>query len=98
MKPTITAFRNPAGQNSTLARANLQLGELVQKRQAANVFGFVAQMKEEGLQPDALTYEHLLEACKDAARWKEALIVFEDLIAMGITPTRAMFHYLLQVR
>jgi pentatricopeptide repeat protein len=95
---TTTAFRNPATQSSALARANMQLADIVSKRQGGDAFAFAAEMKAQGLQPDALTYEYLLEVCRDAAQTKEALVIFEDLIAMGISPTRTMFHYLLQVR
>ena len=95
MSPTPASLaRNP----SSLARAHQKLAELVYKRRAADAFVLATQMKKEGIQPDVVTYEYLLDACRDAALSTEAQIVFEDCIAMGIRPTRNMFHLMLQVR
>ncbi|KZT10732.1 uncharacterized protein LAESUDRAFT_644337 [Laetiporus sulphureus 93-53] len=54
-------------------------------------------MKDEGVQPDATTYEYILEACASEGRPAEARAAFDDMLAMGIQPTRTMFHHLLYV-
>ena len=92
-----TGYRPPSFQGTALARHNMELGQLVQQRNATEVFQHVARMKEQGIQPNYSTYELLLEACKDAALVEEGMAIFEDMLANGIMPQRSIFHYLIQV-
>ena len=91
-----TSFK-PASLASSLGRANQELARLVRLRKASEVFAFAARMKNQGVTPDITTYEHLLEACKEASLQQEAWTVFEDMLAVGILPTRSIFHSLMQV-
>lgn len=79
-------------------RYNQELARLVDHHKAMDVFDTARKMKEEGVKPNAQTYAHLLRACADIAVQAEAWAVFEDMIAVGLTPTRNTFHHLLSVR
>lgn len=52
-------------------------------------------MKEEGVRPDLTTYTHLLQACIRDGLDLEARAIFEDMLAVGLNPTRQHFHLLL---
>ncbi|KAI0339814.1 hypothetical protein BDW22DRAFT_1335411 [Trametopsis cervina] len=52
-------------------------------------------MKEAGIKPDAITYEHLLRACADFAGQVEAWAIYDDMVSVGVKPTRHVFHQLL---
>lgn len=95
-KKANTSYRPASSQGTTLARFNMELGQLVQQKKALEVFNMAARMKEQGVKPNQSTYELLLEACKDAALVEQAFAVFEDMMANGIMPQRSTFHHLIQ--
>lgn len=93
-----TSYRAPSAQITAVGRANQELGQIVKQRKGPEAFAFAARMKEQGIVPNGNTYDFLLEACKDASLVPEAWAVFEDMLAVGILPTRSTFHLLLHVR
>lgn len=82
---------------SELARANMELGRLVEDKRAVDAFKLGRSMKSRGLRPDRTTFDCLLTACKDLAFIPEAWAVLEDMVACGIQPDRNAFHSLLLV-
>lgn len=95
-RPNI-AYRPPVSQGTTIARLNMELGQLVQQKKASEAFAMAARIKEQGVKPNHYTYELLLELCKDAALPAEAMAIVEDMFANDILPQRQVFHLLLQV-
>lgn len=92
-----TSYRSPATQATALARANMELGSLVEARKDEAAFLFAAKMKEEGITPNATTYEHLLMACRNSMLAETSWAVFEDMITVGLEPTITHFHHMLMV-
>ena len=85
-------------QTTAIGLANRELGRLVKLRNCPEAFALAARMKEQGIIPNLITYNLLLEACQDAALVDEAWAVFEDMLAVGILPSHSTFQLLLQVR
>ncbi|PCH36175.1 hypothetical protein WOLCODRAFT_146143 [Wolfiporia cocos MD-104 SS10] len=89
---------NFRGQPATtpVARFNIELTNVLHKENSRAALYICKKMKDYGVAPDASTYSLILQACAQAPiSYLEARAVFEDMISMGITPTRQMFHHLL---
>lgn len=84
--------------DSELARYNMELGRLAEQNRAADVFDVARKMKESGVKPDHMTYDHLLLACGGIGAHVEAWAVLEDMLAVGIEPKRHTFHLMLHVK
>lgn len=84
--------------DTELARWNNKLGDMAESRKALQAFNTAREMKEAGVKPNDRTYDHLLQACCGIAASIEAWAVLEDMLAMGIKPTRTTFHRMLNVR
>lgn len=95
--PIHNPLRN-APRGSDLARANLQLGRLVDQRKTTEVFETCLKMKAAGTKPNLVTYDQLLRVCADHRATTEAWAVFEDMLCMGIRPERESFHHVIIVR
>ncbi|KAF7782498.1 hypothetical protein Agabi119p4_1874 [Agaricus bisporus var. burnettii] len=54
-----------------------------------------AQMKREGVQPNLVIYNCLLEAAAHGAFWLEAWAILDDMRLLGIEPNIMCFNYLL---
>jgi len=54
-------------------------------------------MKERDVKPDALTYQYLIRACEEEGLEKQAVAIFEDMLALGLPPDREIFHSLFKV-
>lgn len=55
------------------------------------------RMKDEGIKPDTTTYNHMLNACAKEGLFVEARAVFEDMVALGVRPSRETFHHMMRV-
>lgn len=62
-----------------------------------SVLGTAVQMKAKGMEPDLDTYNIMLEALANDSREMEVWAVFEDMLAMGITPDVRSFKWLVWV-
>lgn len=80
-----------------VVRYNMELGRLREQTKAQTVFELAREMKDAGVKPNLVTYEHLMDACGDIAAYGEAWAVYEDMLAVGIEPNRHFFHKMLYV-
>lgn len=87
-----------ADERTPLARHNMDLARHANSPHISRVFRVCQRMKEEGVRPDLTTYTHLLQACIRDGLDLEARAIFEDMLAVGLNPTRQHFHLLLDVR
>lgn len=81
-----------------IGRYNLILGRLADRGDLAQCLYLAAQMKAQGVKPDILTYDCLIRACVKDGLAKEAMAIFEDMLATGLRPERETFHLLFEVR
>ena len=54
-------------------------------------------MKARGIKPTVLTYNCLIRACGRLALPKQAIAIYEDMLAAGLQPGRETFHLLFEV-
>lgn len=54
-------------------------------------------MKAQDVKPDVLTYNCLIRACGKDALAKQAIAIYEDMLAAGLQPERETFHLLFKV-
>ena len=81
-----------------IGRYNLALGHLADKGDLIRCLKLAAQMKEQGVEPDLLTYNCLIRACEKDALALQAAAIFEDMVAVGLQPERETFHLIFKVR
>ncbi|KZT66398.1 hypothetical protein DAEQUDRAFT_675174 [Daedalea quercina L-15889] len=86
-------FRRVEG--TPIARVNMQLSKAVEDRNWPRVFGLCKEINKQGIEPDVTTYTHIMSACAAAGSQQEARATFEDMLALGVRPTRQIFHEML---
>lgn len=91
-------FTRPVVMASPTAKANIEIGRLIDRRRYSEVFALVTAMKEANVPPDPITYDHLLSLCAKIHAPVEAWAIFEDMLALGFSPERTTFHHLIRVR
>lgn len=52
-------------------------------------------MKQDGCEPNTITYSALISACEKGFQWQLALQVFEDMKRAGVVPNRYTFNALI---
>ncbi|KAI0786721.1 hypothetical protein C8Q75DRAFT_771034 [Abortiporus biennis] len=74
----------------------MELSRMDDHKLISEAFDLCRKMKEEGIAPNYETYDHLLGLLAVSNAASEAWAVFEDMLAVGILPTRETFHDLIQ--
>ena len=93
----------PVSGNHTLSRTgsitryNLVLGHLADRGDLIRCLKIATQMKAQGVKPDILTYNCLIRACGREVLSKQAIAIYEDMLAAGLQPERETFHLLFKV-
>lgn len=80
-----------------IGRYNLALGHFADRGDLIRCLQIAAQMKAQAIKPDVLAYNCLIRACGKDALSKQAIAIFEDMLAVGLYPERETFHLLLKV-
>ncbi|CDO75675.1 hypothetical protein BN946_scf184941.g28 [Trametes cinnabarina] len=82
--------------HTPVARYNMQMATMLDYQQPHRAMLLARRMKEEGVEPDVITYNNLLMACAQEQLFREARAVFADMLSMGIQPDRHTFHNLMR--
>lgn len=96
--PQETVITRPVAVASPTAKANMEIGRLCDKGRYVDVFNLIKDMKDAGVKPDHITYDHLLSLCGKVHAPIEAWAIFEDMLSMGFYPQLETFHHLILVR
>ncbi|KAH7366040.1 hypothetical protein KP509_18G060200 [Ceratopteris richardii] len=74
------------------------MGGYVQSGQGADVLAFFGKMLDKGLQPDAVTFVILLNACSKAGLYEKSEVLFEAMSKdYGIAPVHEHYNYIVNV-
>lgn len=75
----------------------MQLTEQAEIGRYQKVLDLAAQMKANKIKPDVSTYVALISAAAYHRMWLDAWAIFDDMIAVGVQPTTAVFNALIKV-
>ena len=96
--PYLSPGSNTFSRTGLLSRYNIALGHLADGGDLIQCLRLAAQMKEQGIKPDILTYNCLIRACGKDVLPMQAAAIFEDMLAVDLRPERETFHLLFKVR
>ncbi|KAJ7593870.1 hypothetical protein C8J56DRAFT_853639 [Mycena floridula] len=82
-------------QNTILATYNMRIENSLRGHKISECFEIAAEMKREGVFPDADTYTTLILAAAVDNRNHDAWAILEDMLSMGVQPTQATLHAML---
>ncbi|KAI8080786.1 uncharacterized protein B0P05DRAFT_539622 [Gilbertella persicaria] len=98
--------RHYTSENAILTDINKQMFRVLDKAASANlgsratltrILRLAKELKENNVKFDADTYEHILSAYAKANEPSQALILYKQMSAQGIKPTRNFYHKALLV-
>lgn len=102
--PTLSRFSQPLSSRlkdpepHELSTLNHALRSAASRGNIAEVVHLCRRISEEGIRPNAATYEAILKALARDGLLEEAWAVWADMEEMGVTPGVNAYNYLLEVR